>query len=48
MYYSPTQSDIGIIKQTEKEIFVKIELLNRQFKILESLQGSLISDWVGE
>ena len=44
MYYSPTQSDIGIIKQTEKEIFVKIELLNRQFKILESLQGSLISD----
>lgn len=44
MYYSPTQSDINIIKQTEKDIYIKIDLLNKQFKILESLQGNLISD----
>lgn len=44
MYYSPTQEDISIIKQTEKDIYIKIELLNRQFKILESLEGNLIND----
>ena len=44
LYYSPTQADIAIIKQTEKDVYVKIDLLNKQFKILESLQGNLISD----
>lgn len=43
-YYSPTQADIAIIKQTEKDVYIKIDLLNKQFKILESLQGNLISD----
>ena len=44
MYYSPTQSDLALIKQQSKDVFVKIELLNKQFKILESIQGNLISD----
>lgn len=44
MYYSPTQEDIAIIKQTEKDVYIKIELLNKQFKILESIQGNLVSD----
>lgn len=44
MYYSPTQDDIRIIKQRDKTIYIKVELLNKQFKILESLEGNLISD----
>lgn len=44
MYYSPTQEDIRIVKQRDKTLFLKVELLNKQFKILESLEGNLISD----
>lgn len=44
MSYSPTQEDINIIKQQQKEVVVKVELLNKNFKILESLEGNLISD----
>lgn len=44
MYYSPTQQDIKLIKQSSKKVFVKIELLNKQFKILDAIEGNLISD----
>lgn len=44
MYYSPTNQDIGLIRQTEKTVFVNIELLDKQFKILDTLQGNLLSD----
>lgn len=43
-YYSPTQEDINIIKQQTKSVYIKIDLLNKQFKILDSIQGNLISD----
>lgn len=43
MYYSPTSQDIRLIRQTEKTVFVRIQLMNRDFKVLDSLEGSLIS-----
>lgn len=44
MYYSPTQTDLQLIKQKSKNIRVKINLLDRHFKILDSLEHNLISD----
>lgn len=44
MYYYPTQDDIAIIKQLAKDVHIKIELLDRTYKILESIQGQLLSD----
>lgn len=44
MAYYPTQEDIQILKQQSKEIYVKVDLLNRGLKTLESLQANLVSD----
>ena len=44
MNNTPNTSDLRLIRQTPKDVFVKIELLNKQFKILESLNTNLISD----
>lgn len=44
MYYYPTQEDMRIIKQQSKNVFLKIELLNKNFKIIDSIYGNLISD----
>lgn len=44
MSYSPTQEDIQLIRQQEKVVFVKVELLNKNFKTLEKLEGNLVSD----
>lgn len=44
MNYTPTQQDIKIIKQITKTVFIKVELLNKQMKILDVIQGNLISD----
>lgn len=44
MSYIPNQDDLSLIKQANRELFVKVELLNHQFKVLERLDGSLISD----
>lgn len=44
MYYSPTQTDFNLVLQPNKDIFIKIDLLNRNFKILDSFTSNLISD----
>lgn len=44
MYYYPTQEDIALVKQRVKDIRVRVELLNKSFKILDSLEGQLLSD----
>ena len=44
MYHSPTNVDINLIKQQSKDIYVKINLLDHAFKILDSLECNLISD----
>lgn len=38
------REDFRLIRQSPKDVFVKVELLNKQFKILESLHTHLISD----
>ena len=42
--YIITQNDIDIVNQNAKEIFAKIELLNKDMKVIYSLEGNLISD----
>ena len=44
MAYIPTNEDIQMIKQKTKDVYVKLELLNKKFKTIESLEGNLISD----
>lgn len=42
--YIITQNDIDIVNQNVKELFAKIELLNKEYKVIYSLEGNLISD----
>ena len=42
--YIITQDDINIVNQNIKELFVKIELLNKSYKVIYSFEGNLISD----
>lgn len=44
MAYVITQTDIDIVNQHSKELFAKVELLNKEFKVIYSLEGNLISD----
>lgn len=43
MNYYPTQKDIDILSQNEKKISVSMELLNSNFKTIQTLDASLIS-----
>ena len=44
MKYNLLQQDIEILKQGSKELYSKVELLNRNKKILANIEGELISD----
>lgn len=44
MAYIITQNDLDIVNQNTKELFAKIELLNKEYKVIYSLEGNLISD----
>ena len=44
MSYNPTDADLRAVQQKTKDIYVKIELLNRNYKIIDSLTGNLIND----
>ncbi|GLC79190.1 DUF5048 domain-containing protein [Lacrimispora brassicae] len=44
MAHEATQIDLSILKQGKQEIFLKVELLNPNFKILDSLEGHIIND----
>lgn len=44
MSYYPTQEDLNLLFQGQKNIFVKAELLNLDFMTEESFEGTLISD----
>lgn len=39
-----TQSDKDIVNQSTKELYAKVELLNREFKVIYLLEGNLVSD----
>lgn len=43
-YYYPTDEEIRLIKQSIKNVYVRIELVNRQMLVVNSLEGNLISD----
>lgn len=44
MGYNVTQTDLNILRQGEQEVFIKVELLNSNFKVLESIDGKIKSD----
>lgn len=44
MKYNLLQQDMEILKQGSKELYCKVELLNRNKKILANIEGDLISD----
>lgn len=44
MAYEVTQTDLSILRQGEHEIHLKVELLNENFKILDSLEGYVLND----
>lgn len=44
MAYYPTDADLSAVRQRTKDIFVKIELLNKNYKIIDSLTANLITD----
>ena len=39
-----TQEDIALLFQHQKTLFAKVELLNQNLKVVESLEGNIISD----
>ena len=39
-----TQKDIELLMQSNKELFYKLELLNQDLKVIDTLEGNLISD----
>ena len=42
MSYNYTQEDIDLIYQNKLNLYIKIDLLNESFQIIESLHGELI------
>mgnify|MGYP001287862311 FL=1 len=44
MSYFPTQEDFAILRNKNKELFIKVELLNKSFKTIDELKGKLVSD----
>ena len=44
MAYIVEQRDIEILRQSSRNLYLKLELLNHDFKVIDSLEGNLISD----
>lgn len=44
MEHIVTQEDINILRQGEQEVSLKVELLNGNFKVIESLEGNVVND----
>lgn len=44
MAYQVTQNDLSLMRQKEQKVFLKVELLNKNFKVIESLDGEIVSD----
>ena len=44
MAYTATQADLNILRQGEQEVFLKVELLNSNFKVIDSMTGNIKSD----
>ena len=44
MSYEVTQADINLLRQGTQEIYLKVELLNKNMKVIDSLSGVIIDD----
>lgn len=44
MSYNVQSEDLDILRQASREIYAKVELLNREFKTVGELEGQMISD----
>ncbi len=44
MAYEVTQIDLDLLKQGTQEIYLKVELMDSNFKTLDSLEGQIIND----
>lgn len=44
MSYNPQQKDLEILRQSDRRVYSKIELLNKDFKTVGKLEGELIDD----
>jgi hypothetical protein len=44
MSFYPSQEDINLLFQSSKQIFSKVEILNKQYMPIASIEGRLISD----
>ena len=42
MGYQPTQIDMQVLRQSNQIIYIKLELLNKMFQIIDELQGEMI------
>ena len=44
MSYIPTEQDINMLKQKIKNVSIKINILNKNFSVIDSIEGTVISD----
>lgn len=44
MSYIVTQADLNLLKQGEQNIYIKVELLSSNFKVLDIITGNVIDD----
>lgn len=44
VWYAPSQAEILAVRQHAKDIYIRIELLNREMKIQDTIEGNMISD----
>jgi len=42
--YSPTQEDLNLLRQAAQEKYIRVELLDDRYKVMEYIEGELISD----
>lgn len=44
MSYSPDQNDINLLYQATKQVYAKVEILNRDYIVIQNIEGQLIDD----
>lgn len=44
MAYYPTQKDFALLRRKNKEVYTKVELLNKNYKVIDVIIGSLVHD----
>ncbi|MBR0596969.1 DUF5048 domain-containing protein [Sinanaerobacter chloroacetimidivorans] len=42
MSYQPTQNDLRVFRQSDHIIYIKLELLDKNYKVIDNLQGEMI------